>query len=52
MAPAVSEKQRKMFAVAAYAPEKLYAKNRGVLGMKKKQLHEFAKTTKGKLGKR
>lgn len=42
--PAVSEKQRKMFAIAEHNPDKLYAKNRGVLGMKKRQMHEFAST--------
>lgn len=31
-------------AIAEHAPEKLYAKNRGVLGMSQTQLHDFAAT--------
>ena len=42
--PAVSPEQREMFGIAEHAPEKLYAKNRGVLSMSKKQLHDFAST--------
>ena len=40
--PAVSEKQRKMMAIAEHHPEKLYKKNRSVLSMSHKQLHDFA----------
>lgn len=42
--PAVSSKQRKMMAIAEHHPEKLYARNRGALSMKKSQLHDFAAT--------
>jgi len=48
--PAVSIKQRQLMAIAEHAPEKLYAKNRGVLRMSQSQLHDFA-ATKG-LGKK
>ena len=40
--PAVSEKQRKMMAIAEHNPSKLYKKNKGALKMSHKQLHEFA----------
>ncbi len=46
--PSVSEKQREMMAIAEHDPDKLYARNRGVLGMGKKKLHEFS--TKPVLG--
>jgi hypothetical protein len=42
LVPATSIKQRRMFAIAEHHPEKLYAKNKGVLGMKKSQMHDFA----------
>jgi hypothetical protein len=42
--PAVSKKQRKAMAIAENAPEKLYAKNKGLLKMSKKQLHDYAST--------
>jgi len=42
--PAQSEKQREMMAIAEHHPEKLYAKNRGVLKMSQQQLHDFAAT--------
>jgi len=48
--PAVSEKQRQLFAIAEHHPEKLHKENKGVLSMSQKQLHEFA-STKG-LGKK
>lgn len=41
--PAKSEKQRKMMAIAKHEPEKLYKKNKKVLGMNKEQLNEFTK---------
>ena len=40
--PAVSEKQRRMMAIALHASDKLYSKNKGVLKMNKSQLHDFA----------
>ena len=42
--PAVSDKQRKLMAIAEHAPEKVKPKNRGVLKMSKGQLHDFAST--------
>jgi hypothetical protein len=40
--PSVSDKQRKMMAIAEHEPDKLYAKNKGVLKMSHQQLHDFA----------
>lgn len=45
--PAVSEKQREAMAIAEHEPGKLYRKNRGMLKMSHRQLHDFA-STKGK----
>jgi len=46
--PAKSKKQQQLMAIAEHNPSKVYSKNRGVLKMKKKALHEFASTkTKG-----
>lgn len=42
--PAVSKAQRKLFAIAEHHPEKLYARNRGMLKMSHRQLHDFAGT--------
>lgn len=42
--PSVSQDQQQMTAIALKHPEKLYVRNRGVLKMKKSQLHEFAAT--------
>jgi hypothetical protein len=44
--PAKSRKQEQMMQIAEHNPSKLYAKNKAVLKMSKKQLHEFT-TTKG-----
>jgi len=43
--PAKSEKQRKMMAIAEHHPEKLYKRNRVILKMNHKQLHDFASKT-------
>lgn len=40
--PAQSEKQRIAMAIAEHHPEKLYAKNKGMLKMSHSQLHDFA----------
>lgn len=40
--PSVSEKQRKMMAIAEHAPGKLFARNKGALTMSHGQLHDFA----------
>ena len=42
--PAVSEKQRRLFAIAEHHPGQLYARNRGALSMSQGQLHDFAAT--------
>ncbi len=47
--PATSEKQAVMMRIAEHAPEKLHSKNKGVLKMSHKQLHEFASTKKSEL---
>jgi len=47
--PAKSIKQRRLMAIAEHAPEKLFKKNKGILKMNKKQLHDFAKTPEKKL---
>lgn len=42
--PAVSDKQRKLMAIAEHHPSKLHRANRGVLKMSHAQLHDFAAT--------
>ena len=42
--PAVSEKQRRLMAIAEHHPEKLYKRNRGVAKMSHRQLHDYAST--------
>jgi hypothetical protein len=42
--PALSIKQRRVMAIAEHDPAKLQTKNKGLLGMTHKQLHEFADT--------
>lgn len=42
--PAVSDKQRKMMAIAEHNPSALYSKNKDVLGLSHNQLHDFAAT--------
>ena len=42
--PAVSEKQRRLFAIAEHHPEELKSKNKGILKMSHQQLHDFAAT--------
>jgi hypothetical protein len=57
--PSVSIVQREAMAIAEHDPEKLSRKNRGLLAMSHKQLHDFASTPekglperKGPLGMR
>jgi hypothetical protein len=50
--PAKSVAQRKLMAIAEHAPDKLYARNRGVAKMGKKSLHDFAATSEKSLPKR
>lgn len=45
--PAVSEKQRRLFAIAEHHPEKLYARNRGLARLGQKTLHDFASSVTG-----
>ena len=42
--PAVSRRQREAIAIAEHHPSKLYARNRGLLKMKRKDMHDFAST--------
>ncbi len=42
--PSLSLKQRRATAIAEHAPEKLYSRNRSLLGMSHQQLHDFAST--------
>lgn len=42
--PAVSRAQQEAMAIAEHEPNKLYAKNKGLLNMSHQQLHEFAST--------
>jgi hypothetical protein len=49
--PAVSQKQQMAMAIAKHAPEKLHAKNKGMLKMGKEKLGEFASTKRKGLPK-
>lgn len=40
--PSKSVAQEKMMQIAEHAPEKLYARNKGVLSMTHSQIHDFA----------
>lgn len=42
--PSVSIAQRRAMAIAEHHPSELYARNKSLLGMNHKQLHEFADT--------
>lgn len=42
--PAKSVAQREVMAIAEHHPEQLYEKNKGLLKMSHKQLHDFAST--------
>jgi hypothetical protein len=50
--PAISKAQQAVMAIAEHEPSKLQKKNRGVLDMTHKQLHEFAATPRKGLPKR
>lgn len=43
--PAKSKAQQMAMAIAEHHPEKLYARNRGMLQMTKQQLHEYASSS-------
>lgn len=47
--PALSIKQRRAMAIAEHHPDKLKARNRGLLKMTHQQLHDFAATPEKKL---
>lgn len=42
--PAVSVAQRKLVAMREHNPGAIYARNRGILGMKMSDAHDFAST--------
>ena len=42
--PSVSQKQQMAMAIAEHSPGKLLKRNRGLLGMNRQQLHDFAST--------
>ncbi len=42
--PPNSKAQRRAIAIALHAPEKLYKRNRGLLGMTQEQMHDYAAT--------
>lgn len=50
--PALSIKQRRLMAIAEHHPESVSKKNRGVLKMGKKSLHDFAATSEKGLPKK
>lgn len=43
--PAVSEKERRLMAIAEHHPEMVHEENKGVLQMSHKQLHDYATTS-------
>jgi hypothetical protein len=49
--PSVSKDQQIAMAIAKNAPEKLYARNKGLLKMSGQQLDEFARTPRKNLPK-
>ena len=50
--PAKSKKQRKVMAIAKHHHSKLYKRNKALLKMSKRQLHEFASTKEKGLPKK
>lgn len=50
--PSVSKVMRKATAIAEHNPEKLYARNKGLLDMSHEQLHDFASTSESGLPQR
>ena len=50
--PAVSQSQQRAMAIAEHDPEKLNPKNKGLLKMSHKQLHDFAVTPRKGLPKK
>lgn len=50
--PATSQAMQQAAAIAEHHPEQLHAENRGLLKMKKSDLHDFAATKRKGLPKR
>jgi hypothetical protein len=50
--PATSQAQQRAMAIAEHSPEKLKGKNKGLLKMSHKQLHDYASTPRKGLPKR
>ena len=50
--PAVSQAQQKAMAIAEHSPDKLKGKNKGLLKMSHKQLHDYASTPRKGLPKK
>lgn len=50
--PATSQAQQRAMAIAEHHPEELKGKNRGLLKMTHKELHDFASTPRKGLPKR
>jgi hypothetical protein len=49
--PSTSQDQQQAFAIALHSPKKLFARNRSMLKMSHKQLHDFAATPRKGLPK-
>jgi hypothetical protein len=49
--PSTSQDQQQAFAIALHSPKKLFARNRSMLKMSHKQLHDFAATPRKNLPK-
>lgn len=49
--PAKSVAQRRLIGLAKHHPEKVYSKNKGILGMTKSDMHDFASTKETSLPK-
>ena len=50
--PAKSVAQQKLMAIAKHSPSKVFARNKGVLGMSKESLDDFASTSLKRLPRR
>lgn len=50
--PSVSRAQQEAMAIAEHHPEELYPRNRGLLRMNHRQLHDFASTARSGLPER
>ena len=50
--PAVSKKQRRAIAIAEHSPGKLYKRNKGMMKMKKSDMHDMAATKEKGLPKK